>query len=144
MGDGHHYIRCSKVVPGSPAFRLKTTRRAGRQGDRCNHITCSKVVPGNVAAQVTCATAGATLSPYTTSAAAELLPPSVVCYHLFPTPGMSPHSTSHTCSWLWPAPEDTRGWRDRTVANMSYVSFWSHVMSAFSCSPKISGLGTIG
>mmetsp|Transcript_10449 Transcript_10449/g.34353 ORF Transcript_10449/g.34353 Transcript_10449/m.34353 type:complete len:217 (+) Transcript_10449:617-1267(+) len=51
---------------------------------------------------------------------------------------------SITSSREMPPPLLTRGWSDSTVANMAYVSFWSHVMSAFSWRPKISGFGTSG
>ena len=43
-----------------------------------------------------------------------------------------------------PPPAATRGCKDRIVSNMEYVSFWSQVMSAFSCRPKISGCGISG
>lgn len=81
-------------------------------------------------------------APATTSQPANLTkthPPPLTCA-----------SSPMTASWLFAAPPPaaapaaTRGCSVSTVAQRSYVSFWSHVMSAFSCRPKISGLGTMG
>lgn len=57
---------------------------------------------------------------------------------------MASHCVVMASSRDAPAPAATRGCSDSTVAKRSYVSFWSHVMSAFSCRPKMSGFGTMG
>jgi hypothetical protein len=87
------------------------------------------------------------MDPMHAAAAAELDSSMHACGVLLTLSRMSRAMRPTTASWLLPAPPPPlllRGCRPSSVPSSSYVSACWHVMSAFSCSPKISGLGTSG
>jgi hypothetical protein len=59
-------------------------------------------------------------------------------------PSSSPEISAITCSLVFPPAVDVLGYMLKTDSNILLVSDWLVVISAFSWSPKASGLGLKG